>query len=146
MKNLSNRRRGGAMLELAFYLPWIFFFFICALDWGFYAYALVSVENAARVACLYTSANSGQVADSTTACSLVIAELKNLPNIGSSVTTCGGTSPVSVSATSVSGPDGNPASQVTVTYTTVNLIPIPGFLQGQFTWNRSVTMGLRSSP
>ena len=132
------------MLEMAFYLPWIFFFFIGAVDWGFFAYALVSVENAARVGVLYTSQSSTTAADSSGACTTVINELKNLPNIGSSVTTCGGSSPVSVTASQVTGPDGNNASQVSVTYTSVNLVPIPGLLQKGFTWTRSVTVRLRS--
>ena len=134
------------MLEMAFYLPWIFFFFIGALDWGFYAQALISVENAARIACLYTSSNSGTAADSATACTYVLKELQYMPNVGSATTTCSGTSPIRVTASSVTGPDGNPASQVTVTYTTINLVPIPNLMQKGFTWNRSVTMELRSNP
>jgi Flp pilus assembly protein TadG len=132
------------MLEMAFYLPWIFFFFIGAMDWGFYAYALVSLENAARVAVDYTSGSSSTVADSTTACTLVLGELKNLPNIGTTVTSCGGTNPVSVSTTQVTGPDGAAAARVSVTYTTATMVPIPGLLQRNFTWTRSVTVRLRS--
>jgi len=139
-----QKQRGGAMLEMAFYLPWIFFFFIGAVDWGFFAYALVSVENAARVAAEYTSQSSTTAADSSGACTVVINELKNLPNIGSSVTTCGGSSPVSVTASQVTGPDAGTASQVSVTYSSVNLVPIPGLLQKAFTWTRSVTVRLRS--
>ncbi len=132
------------MLEMAFYLPWIFFFFIGAVDWGFFAYALVSVENAARVAAMYTSTSSATVADSSGACTIVLNEMKTLPNIGTTVTSCGGTNPISVSATQVTGPDGSAASKVTVTYTSLNLVPIPGLLQKGFTWNRSVTIRLRS--
>ncbi len=146
MAKRGNQQRGGAMLELAFYLPWIFYFFIGAMDWGFYSYALVSVENATRVAALYTSTGSATAADSSGACTVVINELKNLPNIGTTVTTCGGSSPVTVAAASVTGPDGNPATRVTVTYQTVTLVPIPGMLARNFTWNRQVTMGLRSNP
>lgn len=144
MEHTRKRQRGGAMLEMAFYLPWIFWFFIGAMDWGFFSYALVSLENAVRVAAAYTSTSSTTATDSATACTLAIGVLKSLPNIGSSVTTCGGSSPVSVSATSVAGPDGATAAKVSVTYTSVRLVPIPGLLQGRFTWTRSVTVRLRS--
>jgi len=132
------------MLEMAFYLPWIFFFFIGAVDWGFFAYALVSVENAARVAAMYTSAGSSTAADSSGACAVVLGELRTLPNIGTRITSCGGSNPVSVTATQVTGPDSAAASQVSVTYTSVNLVPIPGILAKGFTWTRSVTVRLRS--
>ena len=120
------------MLEMAFYLPWIFFFFIGAVDWGFFAHALVSVENASRVAAMYTSQSSAYAADSTGACTVVLNELRNLPNIKNVVTSCGGTNPVTVTATQITGPDGNAASRVSVTYTSLNLVPIPGLLQKGF--------------
>src|SRR5262245_53239152 len=116
----NRAQRGTAMLEMAFYLPWIFFAFIGAVDWGFFAYALVSVENAARVGAMYTSASSTYAADSSGACTVVLNELRTLPNIGASVTSCGGSNPVSVTATQVTGPDGAAASQVSVTYTSLN--------------------------
>jgi Flp pilus assembly protein TadG len=140
----NHGRRGGAMLEMAFYLPWIFFLFIGAVDYGFFAYALVSVENAARVGAMFTSASSTYAADSSGACTVVLKEVKNLPNIGTAVTSCGGSNPVSVTATLVTGPDGADASQVSVTYTSLNLVPIPGLMQKGFTWTRSVTVRLRS--
>ena len=31
------------MLEMAFYLPWIFFFFIGAVDWGFFVLVVGSL-------------------------------------------------------------------------------------------------------
>jgi Flp pilus assembly protein TadG len=137
-------RRGAAMVELAFYLPWIFFFFIGAADWGYFAYALVSVENASRVGAMYASTNSTTSTDSSGTCTVVLNEMKNLPNIGASVTSCGGTSPVSVTASQVTGPDSSAAAQVSVTYTSLNLVPIPGLIQKGFTWTRSVTIRLRS--
>jgi hypothetical protein len=57
------------------------------------------------------------------------------------VTTCTGSSPVSVNPTLISsGPDGSQAAQVSVTYTTPQMIPIPGLLAKQFTITRTVTM------
>ena len=113
---------------------------------GFYNQALLTTENAARVAAFYASAGSTQAADSSTACNLAVQELSFNPNM-SGVTTCGGSSPVSVSATLVTGPDGvaSSAAKVTVIYTTVALFPIPGILTGQITMARTVTMKLRGS-
>jgi len=127
------------MLELALIGPWVFLMLIGALDWGFYAYALISLQAAARTAVLYTSTGAATVADSTTACTLVLAEMSSLPNVG---TTCA-SNPV-VTATSITGPDSATASQVSVTYTSVSLIPLPGMLKKQFTITRIVKMRLRS--
>ena len=138
-----KRTRGGAMLELVMFAPWIFVLFIGALDFGFYSYALISVENAARVAALQTSTGAGAAADQTTACNIVLAELKPLPNIGTSVTSCGSGTLV-VTAEALTGPDDAPSSKVTVTYQTVRLIPIPGMLGSQYTFQRSVQMRVRS--
>ena|SRR5579872_942661 len=134
----KRRSRGIAMLELALLGPWVLFLFIGALDWGFYAYALISLQSAARSAALYTSTSSVTVTDSATACSLVLAEMASLPNVG---TVCG-VNPV-VTATSVAGPDSAPATQVSVTYTSLSMIPLPGLLTKQFTITRIVKMRLR---
>ena len=122
------------MLELALMGPWIFFLFIGALDWGIYAYGLISMEAAARSACLYAR---GNIADTTGICNIVLGEMSSLPNV-SSLTTCSGV--LTVSATQIVGPDSANAAQVTVTYQSPSLIPIPGLLQKQFTINRTVTM------
>jgi Flp pilus assembly protein TadG len=45
-----NRRAGNSIVEFSLMAPWILFLFAGAFDWGFYAYALISVQNAARVA------------------------------------------------------------------------------------------------
>jgi Flp pilus assembly protein TadG len=138
----KSARRGGSTIELALLSPWILFLFVGALDFGFYNYALISVQNAARVAVLHTSTNSGVAGDTSGACTYVLGELQNLPNVGSSMSTC--SSPVSVTAAAVSGPDGASASKVTVTYTTMLMIPIPGLLNNQFTFQASETMRLRN--
>lgn len=137
-----DRRRGGSALEMALLLPWYMFLFVGAFDWGFYAHALISTENAARVAALYTSTSSSSAADSTTACTLALEEMKISVNLAG-VSTCTAL-PLTVSATSVTGADGQPASQVTISYQTQSLIPIPGLLQPQFTFTRSAQMRVRS--
>jgi Flp pilus assembly protein TadG len=129
------------MLELALLSPWVFLLFIGALDWGFYSYALVSLEAATRTAALYASGDSGTAVDQTRTCQLVLGEMRTLPNIGAAVTTCG-MNPV-VTTERVTGPDGAFAAEVTVTYQTVGLIPIPGLLSKQATITRMVKMRIR---
>src|SRR5260370_1043849 len=138
----KKRQRGMAMLELALIGPFFFFLFVGALDWGFIAYALISLQSAARTATLYASSSSATATNSTQACSLVLGEMRKLPNIGTGVTTCSG-SPLTVTLSSVTGPDAGLASQVTVTYTTIPLVPIPGLLPNQVTITRTVLMRLR---
>ena len=145
LRPAANRdsRRGNSVIEFALFAPWLLFLFVGAFDWGFYAYALQATQSAARVAALYTSSSNATAGDSATACSYAIDELKRIPNM-SGVTTCGGSSPLTVTALSVaSGPDLKPASQVTVTYTTMSLIPIPGLLTRQITITRIVQMRVR---
>ena len=130
------------MLEMALLSPWVFMLSIGALDWGFYGYALISVQSAVRSAALYTSTSATTATDSGKACTIVLGELRALPNIGTSVTTCG-SNPV-VTATSITGPDSAPAAQVSVRYHTISMIPIPGLLAKQFTVTRVVKMRIRS--
>lgn len=132
-----------AMLELALVGPWIFFLFVGALDWGLLAYSLISLQTAARTAATYTATDATTAGDSAGACSLVLAEMRKVSNIGTGVTTCA-SSPVVVSAASVTGPDLAAASRVSVTYTMVDLIPIPGLLPRRVTITRQVTMRLRA--
>jgi len=122
-------------------LPWVLFLFVGAFDLGFYNYALISTQNAARVAAWYTSQTPTTSTDSATACTYALAELSAMPNVGTSVTTCGA-SPVVVTATQVTGVDGGIATQVSVAYTSPQLIPLPGALPGQYTFNRTVQMRL----
>src|SRR5580700_11126102 len=84
----AHRRRGSSILEFSLMTPWLIFLFIGAMDWGFYAYALISTEAAARVACLYTSTSSTDATDSTTACTYAIQQLQGMPNVGTSMTSC----------------------------------------------------------
>jgi Flp pilus assembly protein TadG len=137
----SGRERGHAMLEAALLLPWILFLFVGAFDLGFYNYALISTQNAARVAAWYTSQTTTTSTDATTACTYALAELSSMPNVGTTVTSCAA-APVVVTATQVTGVDGAEASQVSVSYTSPQMIPIPGALPGQYTFDRIVQMRL----
>lgn len=139
-----QNRRGNSIIEFSLIAPWFVFLFAGAFDWGFYAYALISVQSATRVAVQYTSTNATTATDSTTACSYALAELRGAPNIATTVTTCAAL-PLIVAATTTTGPDGAAAAQVTITYRTVQLVPIPGILSGRFTFVRSATMRLRTT-
>jgi Flp pilus assembly protein TadG len=135
-----SKTRGAAMLELALLSPWVIFLFIGALDWGFYAVSLVTLENATRVAAVYASSSTGNITQTGIICGLVINEMGSLSNM-QGVSTCGGSSPVSVTPTLISpGIDGSQEAKVSVTYTTPPLIPIPGLLAKQFTITRTVKM------
>ena len=150
MYSICKRNSGHAIIEFSFFAPWFFFLFVGVYDFGFYAYSLIASQSAATVGAIYCANSSATVSDSTTACGYALDQFRNLPNVGSSLSTCGsGTTvtsaaPVAVSASSVIGPDLGPATSVTVVYLTPQLIPIPGLLPGQFTISRTVQLPLRS--
>jgi Flp pilus assembly protein TadG len=135
-------RRGNALIEFSLMMPWYVFLFIGTFDFGFYAYSLIATQSAARVAALYCATSSATATDSSTACSYALDQLRNLPNVGYSMSTCDA-SPLTVTASTWTGPDSNSGTSVLVTYTTPQLIPIPGILPGQLTINRTVKMPLR---
>jgi len=137
-----KRCKGGSALEMALLLPWYAFLFVGVFDWGFYSHALISTQAAARSAALYTSTSSTTAADQATACIYARNELKVSNNV-SATTACTST-PLIVTASAVTGADGQPASQVTVTYQTLSLIPIPGLLEKQFWISYTAQFRLRS--
>jgi Flp pilus assembly protein TadG len=143
---MRNRyRRGNNIVEFTILAPWYIFLFIGAFDMGIYTYALVSVQGAARVAALYCSTNSTTATDSTTACTYALGQLRDLPNIPSTLTTCSA-SPVTVTSTLVTGPLGgsDQAAKVTVSYVAPALAGIPHLLPGQYTVTRTSEMKLRN--
>jgi len=144
-------QRGHAIIEVSLMAPWIFFLFMGTLDFGFYAYAAIATENAARVAVAQTAHDVDTAVDTATACTYALGELKSLPNMRT-VTTCviGGlcatsapavtsTNPAGVTVCQVAGPDGAASAQVSVTYQTIPMIPIPG-VTGQLTLTRTAQM------
>ena len=138
-----RKQRGHAVLEAAFLAPWLLFLFVGAFDMGFYCYALICTENAARVAAMYTSASSATAGDDTAACSLARGEMNYMANLVG-VNSCGSL-PLIVDASPVTGVDSAPASEVVVTYRTSQLIPIPGLLEGRMTVTRKAQMRLRAA-
>jgi Flp pilus assembly protein TadG len=133
-----DKRRGSNMVEFALLMPWYAFLFVGAIDYGFYSFGLIATQNAARVSAMYAAGSSSTAIDSDTACSYSLDQLRKM-----SLATCSAT-PLVVGASLVTGADGQQATSVTVTYTTPQLIPIPGLLPGQLTISRTVQMKLRS--
>ena len=136
--------------------PWLIMLFIGAMDWGFYAYALIATEGASRVGALYASSNTTALNESppNTVCTYALDQLRKMGNVGASMappcatgSSVSASSPVGVAVTSVSGPDGNSAAQVSVTYLTP--IFIPQVIKGatvtpkQVTITRTVQMRMR---
>ena len=144
----NKNRKGNAIIEVALMAPWIFFLFVGVLDFGFYSYAAICTQNAARVAAMANSYATGNASDSTGACTIVIQEMNSLPNMRS-VTGCTGTlsqtQPVNVTVAPVTGPDGGPAAQVSVTYLSVLMSPIPGIMMSQLTLTRTVEVPILNS-
>ena len=140
------------MVEVAFMLPWIFFLFLAIFDFGFYAYALISVENGARAGALRASASVARANNTAYVCDTVLEELRSLPGIGLAAACnasyqAGTIDPnqisgqITVASQAVApGPDGEGhAAQVTVTYRMVNLFPLPWFPK-EMTFVRTVRM------
>ncbi len=136
----NHRIRGGSVIEVTLLAPWIFFLFMGVFDLGFYSYALISTQNAARVAAAYTSKSSLTADDSAAACQYALLELHALSNVRG-LSSCNAP-PLVVTASLIPGPDGAAASAVLVKYTTNKLVPIPG-IAGQLTITRTVQMKLK---
>jgi len=138
----KKQERGNAVIEVSLLAPWILFLLVGVLDFGFYSYAAITTENAARIAAQYGAAGASTAGDSAGACPYVLQEALALPGINSSMN-CQSL-PLVVTVTPVTGPDGTAASLASVTYQTIPMIPIPGILQGQLTLTRSVEMKVRN--
>ncbi|PYT28708.1 MAG: hypothetical protein DMG57_13795 [Acidobacteria bacterium] len=147
-KRKSQQSRGHAVIEVSLMAPWIFFLFMGTVGFGFYASAAIATQNAAREAVDQTSANTSTAADATLACDSARQELKSLPNMaGTSGCAVAAASvsqilPVAVTAAQVVGPDSFQASQVSVTYQTIPMIPMPG-LMGQMNITRTAVMRIK---
>lgn len=136
----SRSRSGHAVVEAALLSPWIFLLFSGVFDMGMYGYALISTQNAARVAVTYTSATTSRANDTAKACQYALSEMSSLPNVRG-LTSCDAY-PLIVSASAVTGVDGSNASSVSVTYRSVQLIPLP-YLMGRLTVTRTAQMRVR---
>ena len=135
-----NRRRGHAVIEVALMSPWILLLFIAIFNFGFYSYAAIATQNAARIAVLATAAVGGNAGSQSTACQHAVTEMSMLPNIASIASTHTCTSlPLIVTATPFNDAEGMPASRVAVTYQSVQLFPLP-YMMGRMTLTRVAEM------
>jgi Flp pilus assembly protein TadG len=134
-------RRGNAVIEVALMAPWIFFLFVGVLDLGFYAYAFISTENAARAAVLLTSKSVIAATDQADACAIVLSEMA-WAAYGRNFSSNCSAAPLVVNATLLpsGGLDGTDAAQVEVKYTTIPMIPIPGAIASFFVVDRKWQM------
>lgn len=157
-----KRREGGnSIVEVALLAPWIFFLFVGIFDFGFYAYAAICTQNAARAVAL-AAAQTATATVST--CDAAMGEMKMLPNVGyaplaskcavvtgapsvtqatpvnvcvgtltkTNVTVCG----VSAACADCTLDTAATSAFATVTYQTIPFVPIPGMLTGQLTISR----------
>ena len=140
MRINNARERGNSVIEATLMVPWLLFLFIGIFDFGFFAYSAIATENAARVAALHISSDISIAGDVTISNQMaradVCKEMASLPNVGAGCPA--GVVQVVVQPQPNNGPDGQPAAQVSVTYTTDQLIPIPGLLMGKMTLTRTV--------
>jgi len=120
----------------------LFFLFLGVFDMGYFSYALIATTDAARAAALYTSQSNATSSDSAGACARILLVFQAMPNASSLPSSCNAP-PLQVSAQSITGPDGLSASQVTVTYQTIQLVSIPG-LPGKWNFTRVATMRVRT--
>jgi Flp pilus assembly protein TadG len=143
----ASRQSGQAMVEVTMLVPWIVFAFVAAFNFGIFAYALISTQNAARSGAMYaaqslTVAQSGTIV--TQVCTYVLGELGDAPGVGSGVSTCTG-APVTVTVTPRTPGAGNMNTvKVSVTYNTMQLIPLPGLMAGSLAITRTVEMPIRN--
>jgi Flp pilus assembly protein TadG len=140
----SKTQRGHSVVEMALLAPWIFFLFMAVVDVGFYCYAAINTENAARAAALYGATNPA-VTGTGTFCNIVTSDMWMLRTVAASpfVAGCGSgslvvTSPATPPA-SIDGVAGQTDSIVTVTFQMIPMIPVPG-LTGNFTIARTATV------
>ena len=169
MRRDSKRsERGGAIVEVALMAPWIFFLFVGVFDLGFYSYAIICTQNAARASAMQTAVDQTSQSD-VIACNAAWNEMSGLPNVAGTsanctklpvlvtrTTRCGtqvtmipactfGTAtnppPSDADSTKTTNPDQAAASSVvSVQYQSGLFVPIPGILTNQLTITRSSEM------
>jgi Flp pilus assembly protein TadG len=141
-----HRRSGQAVIEVTLLVPWILFSFVAAFNFGIFAYALISTQNAARSGAMFAAqslsvAQSGSIV--TQVCPYVLGELGDAPGAGS-LSSCT-SSPVTVTVTAMTPGSGNMNTvKVAVTYNTMQLIPLPGLMAGSLSITRAVEMPIRN--
>ena len=143
---MGTRERGSAIVETALMVPWLFMLFMGILDLGFYSYAAICIQNAARAAAIQGAENNDTTM-TTSVCLAALGELNQLLGTGSvtcpAPTSVSTGNPVAMTGTVLTAPncaDCGPTPtaksyQAAVTYQTIQLVPIPG-LMGRMTMTR----------
>ena len=145
IRRLGRDEAGNSIIEMAFMAPWILFLFMAVIDIGFYTYAAISTQNAARAVALYLSqttplTGTAPLDPAVLGCQYALQEIQKVPLPGGAAGDCSDSTKVTlVMARAAVPPDGRPAVSATVTLTTLPMIPIP-FVTGQLTITRTVTM------
>lgn len=145
IRRLGRAEGGNSIIETALMLPWILFLFMAVIDIGFYTYAAISTQNAARAVAVYLSESTpltgtAPLDPSGLGCPYVLQEIQEVPLPGGAASDCSDSTKVTMTMTRAAAPpDGQPAVSATVTLTTLPMIPIP-FVTGQLTITRTVTM------
>jgi Flp pilus assembly protein TadG len=132
IRHLNKRgERGNALIEFGLIAPLLLPLILVAVDGGLYTVAFIAVQNGVRVAAMRNAGGLDSAADQAQACSMVIEELRGLPNIGASFSSGCSSNPLIVSTTlcdattaclgSATSPDGSWAVSVTAQYT----VPAP---------------------
>lgn len=84
----ASRRSGNSIIEVTFMMPWLLFLFVGVFDFGFYAYALIATQNAARAVAVHNSISKTAATDpDLSGCSIALRELHSAPNV-SGLTGC----------------------------------------------------------
>ena len=143
----GSRDRGQSVIEFTLMVPWLIFLFVGAFDWGYFSRALISAQSAARSAAVYGATLSSGTISSSTVCTVVLQQLGITANVAG---LSGCTGPISdsqpvVAASSCTSVAGINTFQVTVSYQTPQLIPIPGLLPGKVTINRTAQLPMKSN-
>ena len=150
-----QRQGGHSMVEVALLAPWIFILFAAVFDLGFYSYAVIATQNAARSAAMYTSKSPFYAGDLTGACQIARREMQGLPNVPASLSSCVANAgaitdalPIAVSVdANWAPPDFAPAgscTRVVVTYRSPQMFPLPG-LMGRMTVTRIADARVRDN-
>ena len=140
----NRRRSGNSIIELTFMMPWLLFLFVGVFDVGFYCYALIATQNAARAVAVHNSISKTAASDPDgSGCQIAVFELKTAA-YGRTMTSCGAL-PLQVTSTLMKDSNGNDMANVVVTYQSAVLIPIPGLLPGQQTITRTAQMMVNPS-
>lgn len=144
---------GHAVVEVALMAPWIFLLFAMVFDIGFYCYAVIATQNAARSGVMHTSRSSSYALDLTAACQIARQELRGMPNVSVALNNCASSAgaitdalPISVAVAAIPGPDATTlgAARVSVSYRSPQLFPLPG-LMGRMTVTRIAEARVRDN-